>query len=50
MSKKTLLSILIGMVAGYLLFIIGLNLLFVFKVILCILALRYLFGEFPDAD
>lgn len=45
-----MLSILVGIVAGYLLFIIGLNIVFVFKVVMCILALRYLFSEFEYAD
>lgn len=49
MNKK-LLSVLIGVVAGYMLAIIAVNIVFVFKLLLCVLALRYLFSEFPDAD
>ena len=47
---KTILSVLIGVVVGYMLAIIAVNIVFVFKIFLCVLALRYLFSEFPDAD
>ena len=48
--NKTILSVLIGIVTGYMLAIIAINIVFVFKIFLCVLALRYLFSEFPDAD
>lgn len=48
--NKTILLVLIGVVAAYMLAIIAINIVFVFKIFLCVLALRYLFSEFPDAD
>lgn len=50
MRKNTLISILIGVVLGYALAITAINIFFVFKIVLCILALRYLFSELSYAD